>query len=208
MSASTVRKMAILEPASVFVMIMTYIWGLRSTHHGLWMGILCLMLLSHLVHRERAEGLGFGARNLRVCLREYAPLLGFFALLMLGCGILLQTTRPIGFEQGFLSFAWYLPWGLVQQYILNGYFMNRLDGVLSARAAPLAAAALFSGAHLPNWFLMSVTLLAGYCAARVYRRYKNLYFLGVAHATVGFLLFLVVPDSVTHHLAVGPGWFR
>ena len=45
MSASTVRKMAILEPASVFVMIMTYIWGLRSTHHDLWMGILCLMLL-------------------------------------------------------------------------------------------------------------------------------------------------------------------
>ena len=27
-------------------------------------------------------------------------------------------------------------------------------------------------------------------------RHKNLYFLGIAHATIGFLLFLVVPDSV------------
>lgn len=55
---------------------------------------------------------------------------------------------------------------------------------------------------------MAVTLLLGYCCAIVYRRYKNLYFLGLAHGTVGFLLYLVVPDSISHHLNVGPGWFR
>ena len=69
------------------------------------------------------------------------------------------------------------------------------------------SAALFSGVHTPNWFLMLVCLVAGYVAAHVYRRDKNLYFLGLAHGAVGFLLFLVVPDSVSHHLNVGPGWF-
>ena len=55
---------------------------------------------------------------------------------------------------------------------------------------------------------MGVTFLFGYCSARIYRRYRNLYFLGMAHATVGFLLFLVVPDSISRHLKVGPAWFK
>ena len=50
--------------------------------------------------------------------------------------------------------------------------------------------------------------MAGYCCTLIYRKYKNLYFLGIAHATVGVLLLLVVPDSISHHLTVGPGWFR
>jgi hypothetical protein len=54
---------------------------------------------------------------------------------------------------------------------------------------------------------MVITLVLGYVCGRIYIRYKNLYFLGIAHATIGFLLFLVVPDSVTHHLVVGPGWY-
>jgi membrane protease YdiL (CAAX protease family) len=74
--------------------------------------------------------------------------------------------------------------------------------------APRIAAALFASAHTPNWFLMATTLLLGYCCALIYQRHKNLYFLGIAHGTVGFLLYLVVPDSISHHLNVGPGWFH
>jgi len=53
---------------------------------------------------------------------------------------------------------------------------------------------------------MLMTPVAGYGAIQVYRRYGNFYFLGMAHATIGFLLFMVLPDSVSHHLNVGPGW--
>ncbi len=201
------RKYAIVEPLAIFVMIMAYIWDLRFTHPRLWLGILALILLSHVAHQEHAETLGFRLRNLRECLREFVPAITFSALLLLGCGMLFATTRPIGFDQALTAWMGYLPWGLFQQYVLNGYFMNRFDGLVSKRAAPVISAALFSGAHTPNWFLMGVTLLAGYCCARVYRRYRNLYFLGAAHGTVGFLLFLVVPDSISHHLVVGPGWF-
>jgi Type II CAAX prenyl endopeptidase Rce1-like len=207
MSAATFRKITIAEPISVFVLIMAYIWQLRYSHHGAWLAILAMMVVSHRLRGEEPATLGFDGRNLRDCLRDFAPAIALLALTMLAVGILLQTTRPIRFEQGLLAWAGYLPWGLFQQYILNGYFLNRFDSVLSRRTAPMMSAALFSGAHLPNWFLMAVTLLLGYLCGRIYRRYNNLYFLGIAHGTVGFLLFLVVPDSISHHLIVGPGWF-
>lgn len=201
-------RLAILEPLSVFAMIMAYIWELRFSNRWLWLAILALVLISHLLHGERPGELGFNGHNLRRLVREFAPALALLALFLIAAGLLLGTTRRIGFESAFYAWLAYLPWGIFQQYMLNGYFLNRLTRSLSNEAAPLTAAALFSGAHLPNWFLMAVTFLAGYWCARMYRKHKNLYVLGIAHATIGFLLFLVVPDSISHHLRVGPGWFR
>jgi len=188
-------------------MIVAYIWNLRFSHGGAWVWILGLMLLSHLVRRESAYSLGFRTRHTGECWRELGPALAFLTLLMLASGILLHTMRPIGVGTALASWAAYVPWGVFQQYALNGYFLNRLRAAMGRRAASLIAAALFCGVHAPNWFLMLVAFPAGYCATRIYRRYRNLYVLGLAHATVGFLLFLVVPDSVSHHLKVGPGWF-
>jgi hypothetical protein len=201
------QRLAILEPLVIFGLIMAYIWSLRYRYHSSWTIILVFMLLSHLWHHEGAEKIGFRVRNFRECVDEFLPALVFLALALVGTGILLQTTRHIRFGDACLAWTAYLPWGTVQQYLLNGYFLNRFLRVMPGRSAPVASAMLFSGAHLPNWFLMLVTLLAGYVCARVYLRHKNLFFLGFAHATVGFLLYLVVPDSITHHLVVGPGWF-
>ena len=187
-------------------MILAYIWNWRYSHAGAWVGILSLMLLSHLVRRESAYSLGFRTRQMGPCWREVAPVLAFLALLMLASGMLLHTMRPIGVDAALASWLAYVPWGVFQQYVLNGYFLNRFQAVLGRRAASLIAAALFCGVHAPNWFLMLVAFPAGYCATRIYSRYRNLYVLGLLHATVGFLLFLVVPDSVSHHLRIGPGW--
>lgn len=207
MSRTVVRRIALLEPFSVFALIMGYIWQIRYTHNKFWLAILGGVVLSHVARRESMERLGFHLHRLRECLQEYAPFLALFGLTMLAVGTLLQTTRPIRFSDALLAWAAYLPWGTFQQYMLNGYFLNRFMGAMSGRSAAITSAVLFSGAHLPNWFLMAVTLITGYLCAHIYLRYKNLYFLGIAHATIGFLLFLVVPDSVSHHLVVGPGWF-
>jgi hypothetical protein len=187
---------------------MLYIWDLRATHSGLWMPILGLMLLSHLLHHEGYARVGFGRCRLQGWMIKLGPALALVGLLVAACGVLMRTIRPIRFGGAVLALAAYLPWGLLQQYILNGYFLNRFDALLSARAASLAAATLFCIAHTPNWFLMSVTFLGGYCSTLVYRQHRCLYVLGLAHALAGFLIFLVVPDSITHHLRVGPGWFR
>ena len=200
-------KHARLEPFLVFGLIMAYIWELRYRHQQFWIIILALMLLSHWRQREGATTLGFDWRTVRPCAEALGPALLFLILLLLGFGFLFSTTRPMRWEGAMEAWAAYVPWGMFQQYALNAYFLNRLDRLVSHRAAPFLTAALFSSAHLPNWFLMVITLLAGYGCTQLYRRYRNLYSLGFAHGTLGFLLYLVIPDSISHHLVVGPGWF-
>jgi membrane protease YdiL (CAAX protease family) len=199
-------KASVLEALAVFAIIMAYIWKLRFTHPRFWFPVVALILISHVVHRERARALGFRATDFGNCVRRFGPALIGLALAMLTAGLLLGTIRPIGFAQALGSFTLYLPWGLFQQYLLNGYFLNRFDMMLSRNAASILTSVLFCAVHSPNWFLMVVTPVAGYGAVWVYRRYKNLYFLGLAHAMIGFLLFVVVPDSISHHLNVGPRW--
>jgi membrane protease YdiL (CAAX protease family) len=191
----------------MFALILAYIWKLRFSHPSFWIVILAVMLLSHLLRRESPRSLGFELHNLRSGLRELAPALMLFALVMLSTGALFRTLRPIGFTGDLLVLAVYLPWGLVQQYALNGYFLNRFAAVLPKRAASVTVAVLFCAVHAPNLFLMAVTLPLGWCATLIYLRTRNLYVLGIAHAVIGLLLFLTVPDSISHHLRVGPGWF-
>jgi membrane protease YdiL (CAAX protease family) len=202
------RKLALLEPLLLFGLIVAYIWKLRFVHPSCLVAIPALMIFSHLLHHESPRALGFQLHNLKGTLDEMGPALILIALLLLSAGMLFHTLRQTGFEGALLALAAYLPWGLSQQYVLNGYFLNRFDAALSKRAASFLAALLFCAAHAPNPFLMTITLPLGWCATLLYRRTRNLYFLGIAHATVGLLLFLVVPDSISRHLRVGPGWFR
>ena len=115
-------RLAILEPLSVFAMIMAYIWELRFSNRWLWLAILALVLISHLLHGERPGELGFNGHNLRRLVREFAPALVLLALFLIAAGLLLGTTRRIGFESAFYAWLAYLPWGIFQQYMLNGTF--------------------------------------------------------------------------------------
>lgn len=203
------RRFQALEPAAVLTLIMLYIWWLRLGHHQQWaLAIYSLILLSHYGHGESPHDLGFRAANFRACFTAFSPALLFAALLLLATGILLQTLRVLDLERAVIGFLSYCLWGLFQQYLLNAYFVNRLLPV-SANATQAAAlgAACFACAHIPNWFLMIVTFAGGYCCARIWIRYRNLYFLGIAHGAIGSMLYLAVPDAISHHLSVGPGWF-
>jgi membrane protease YdiL (CAAX protease family) len=202
------RKLALLEPLLMFCLIMAYIWKLRALYPAGWIAIAAMMIFSHLLHRESPGALGFQLRNLGGSLYELGPTLIPIAIVALPAGIFFGTIRRIGFVEVLLALAAYLPWGLAQQYALNGYFLNRFDAALSRHAASFLAALLFCVAHAPNPFLMAITLPLGWCATQFYRHTRNLYVLGIVHALVGLFLFLAGPDSISHHLRVGPGWFR
>lgn len=201
------QKLIVAETVAGFALIMLYIWRLRFTAPRAWIFILGFFVLSHVLRRERTASLGLRWGNFHECMESLAPALLLIALALMGAGLLLETIRPMTPEYGLMCLLAYCPWGIFQQYLLNGYIANRLLAVYSPRSVPLISAALFAGAHLPNWFLMLVTFGMGYVSTRLFMRYRNIYFLGLAHAVIGTLLFVMIPDSISHHLTVGPGFF-
>src|SRR5258706_5060417 len=186
MSSFRFNRYALPEALSIFAMIMLYIWRLRFHNPFCWAIILTLMFASHAFRRETPEKLGFVPTNLKESLARFTPMVLVLALTLLALGSACRTIRHITPQSGFSSLLLYCFWGLFQQYVLNGYFVNRFMEVSPARA-PLLAALLFSAAHAPNWFLMPVTFIGGYYCARVYLSSRNLYFLGLAHGVGGFL---------------------
>ena len=202
------RRLAILEPWLMFGLIAAYIWKIQPVHPEWWIAIPALMLLSHCLHHEGPGVLGFGLPNRWDRLMRLTFWFVLIALLLLTAAYALGTLRQTSLAGVLLALAGYLPWGLAQQYAINGYFLKRFDAALSLRGSSLATAVLFSAAHAPNPFLMAVTFPLGWGSTRLYRKTRNLYLLGIAHAAIGLLLYLVVPDSVSRHMRVGPGWFR
>jgi hypothetical protein len=201
-----IHRYASLEATTVLVMILCYIWWWRPVHPLSWIGILGFVLASQAYRRETPVRLGFRLTNLKNALTTCAPAVLLLGLALVVGGIVGGTTRKVTPESAFLSLGFYCLWGLFQQYLLNGYFLNRFAET-SPAAAPMIAALSFSAIHAPNWFLMIVTLLGGFASAKVYLKFRSLYVLGLAHGILGFLLYLCVPDSVSHHLYVGPKWF-
>ncbi len=198
---------ALVEALGVFLLIMIYIWWVRLSHPWFAVAVLGLVIGSHLMRAEGLRWLGFAWWNARRAFPAVMPWVAGAAVSIVFFGVILGTVRQTTITQAMLSIFAYTVWGLFQQYLLNGYFVNRLEEFAGkGRQSPvaLAAACLFALAHLPNWFLMPVTFVGGYLCARVYLRYRSLYVLAAAHGIIGFCVFLIVPDSISAHFLVGP----
>jgi hypothetical protein len=164
-----------------------------------WIWILAFVAASQMWRRETPAQLGFRMDGFVETCIDYGRIVLSIATAILVGGLAFDTIREIPLEGALVNFLVYCLWGLFQQYMLNGYFARRIR--------PDFAALLFSLAHFPNWFLMATTLVGGYLAVRVYAKYRNLYAVGLGHAIFGFALYLTVPDSISHHLYVGPRYF-
>ena len=197
-----------LEAASVFAAILLYMWWMRARIPLAWLAILGAVVLSQWMRREGAADLGFRLYGLKAAFLEVLPSLLLVILALLAAGLLLNTLRSNDPERSGLNLLAYLPWGLLQQYLLNAYFANRLRRALGGdRAAAWGVAALFATAHVPNLFLMGVGLAGGYACARLYQKHRNLYLLGILHGAIGWTLHFTLPDRLTHFFIVGPGYF-
>ncbi|MGD1081231.1 MAG: CPBP family intramembrane glutamic endopeptidase [Candidatus Sulfotelmatobacter sp.] len=118
------------------------------------------------------------------------------------------TLHPL-YKGDFKHVTGYVLWTLYQQFLLNDYFMPRLTRLLASESAAVGlAAVLFALAHLPNLPLAAVTLIWGAISCSLFRRYHNLYALGLVQGLLGLCFAICVPDAVHHHLRVGLGYLR
>lgn len=103
--------------------------------------------------------------------------------------------------------AWqYAIWAMQQEFILQSFFYLRLESLLGSRRALLGAACLFSAAHLPSPLLTLLSFIGGLLFCEMFRRYRNIFPLGLVHAVLGLTIAASLPDSMLHHMRVGLGY--
>ena len=157
---------------------------------------------------------GRSPRELGLSLRGFLPALRAVAVAAIAVGIIFlagwdgDTLRmlPGARTPGLHSFG-HAIWALMQQFILNSFFYLGFEQLLgNTRKAVAATCVLFAAAHLPNPVLVPATLLGGWFFVEMFRRYRNLYPIAVAHAMLGLAIAMSVPDSLLRHMRVGIGY--
>jgi hypothetical protein len=110
------------------------------------------------------------------------------------------------YKGDFKHVAGYVLWTLYQQFLLNDLFMPRLTRLLSSENAAVdLSAVLFAAAHLPNLPLTAATLVWGAISCALFRRYRDLYALGLAQGLLGLCVAVCVSDAPASSPARGFG---
>lgn len=172
-----------------------------------WIAIGALMGCSHLLHGEGPSDLGFGLQEFAAAFPPTILIVSVLAVSAAIAAAFFGTFRNITPAAGLNELLHYFWWGLVQQYVLNAFLLNRLLRFFGSKrkaAAVLAAALLFGAAHAPNWFLAAIAIPGGIVASLAYLRFRSLYALGLGHGAIGTLIYIAVPDWMSGHLLVGP----
>ena len=107
------------------------------------------------------------------------------------------------------SFGGYTVWALLQQLLLQGYFLARLLRLMpNPTVAACITASVFALAHLPNPILTPLTLVWGLAACLLFVKSRNVYPLAIAHAIFGICVAITIPASALHNMRVGLGYIR
>ncbi len=99
-------------------------------------------------------------------------------------------------------------WGILQQYILQG-FVNRRAQIIYGRGwrSVLVVALIFAALHLPNPLLTLVTFAGGIIWAHIFQRAPNVFALGLSHALMTWIVISTMPPAALHSLRVGFNYF-
>jgi hypothetical protein len=154
---------------------------------------------------------GFSMRDLGLAfpLRGVFPIFVFGALIVMAIRILGPVTLNIGGPAFAVPAgkAWlYGVWALLQEFILQSFFFIRLESVVGSRRATLIAALLFATVHVPSPVLTVASFVGGLLFCEMFRRYRNLFPIGLIHAALGLTIAASLPDAWLHHMRVGIGF--
>jgi membrane protease YdiL (CAAX protease family) len=114
---------------------------------------------------------------------------------------------PTRFQPVVWHSAWqYAIWAMAQEFILQSFVFVRLETLLGGRRAVLATAFLFSLVHIPSPVLTIGTFLGGLFFCEMFRRYRDLLPIGLAHALLGMTIAVSFSNGILHHMRVGIGY--
>jgi Type II CAAX prenyl endopeptidase Rce1-like len=192
------------EIAAVFVSILIAVWTPQGKAHAFFSIVVAACVVAFaIVGRWGARDLGLTRpfSGLGYILAAGAVLCGVTALIgiplrLAGAGNTLPLSRS--WQYGF--------WALQQEFILQSIFFVRLETMLDPRRAVIAAASLFAVAHIPSPALTVLSFCGGILFCELFRRWRNLYPLGIIHGALGLTIAASLPDKWLHHMRVGIGY--
>jgi hypothetical protein len=190
-----------------YVTVVGVIWTPEHLQHILSPIVFVLTLAVVLARRQSRDELGIGLRGLVPSLWILPAAIALSALSVF-VAAKAGTLHPL-YKGDFKHITGYVLWTLYQQFLLQDYFMARLLRLVSNKSAAVVfAGTLFAAAHLPNLALTAATLVWGIVSCALFRRYRNLWALGLAQGLLGLCFAVCVPDALNHHLRVGLGYLR
>ncbi len=202
------RWRSLLEIVLVYGIIEVALWT-----EGLWRYRISALTLLVVValgiqRRELWPKLGLGRRGLAASLWIVPAAAALSGAMLLASRAAHTLHSPYG-RFWYVAAVAYALWALQQQYLLQSFFLVRFEALLGEGwKSLLAAVLLFCFAHFPNPILMAGTLLMAALFCALFRHYRNIYALALAHAMLGLSLAAAIPESVIRHMRVGIGYLH
>jgi membrane protease YdiL (CAAX protease family) len=198
----------------VFLFLEFALWAPTRQIRNRWaviaaITILALVLIDALIAPPSLKRLGLGLPKMSgasVVLGIGLATIAFAMILVNWAGGQIPA-NPTWFP-GLQSIWGYVIWALIQEFILQSFFFNRFEQLYGGAAAVWIASTLFAAAHLPSPILTTATLIGALFFCEMFRRYRNIYPLGIVHAMLGLTIAFTTPDSLLHHMRVGIGYLR
>lgn len=201
------RRRALLQLALGYGLILLVLWTPRPLQRPLYALTVLVIAILFWIGRTTPNSMGLRSENLLRSL-WIVPLALLISAASIALALHFQTLHPVPGPRAFFKRYWgYALWSFVQQLLLQDFFLRRLRILLpSTTVAVLAAAAIFSIAHIPSPVLTLVTFLMGLAACQLFLRYRNLYPLAIAHAILGVTLAITLPNPIIRNMRVGLGY--
>lgn len=194
----------VAEIAIVFALILTAVWTPQGRVNSLFSIVAAACVVAFAIAGR------WSPREMGLT----RPLSGALSILLMGA-LLCGAIAAIGFALRSAGAGYPLPWGrswqyalwaLQQEFILQSVFFLRLDSTLGSRRGVWASALLYALAHIPSPLLTVLSFLGGLLFCELFRRWRNLYPLGIIHAALGLTIAASLPDKWLHHMRVGMGY--
>ena len=199
----------LLELAVGYGLILATVWTANPTQRILYWLAFAWIIATSWARRDGWTALGLGRKGLLQSLWIVGAAIILAAITVFIAWRVHSLHRLHGPTPIWLHGWGYIVWSLMQQFLLQSYFLLRFLRLLPGKAAPIiAATGIFALAHLPNPILTPITIVWGAISCLLFLRYRNIYALGVAHGIMGLCIAVTVPNSLHHHMRVGLGYLR
>jgi hypothetical protein len=129
---------------------------------------------------------------------------GKYLLRFLGLFFLADLFIDFGFIDSLINSHGYAYSVLFQQFIMVGYFANRLQEKFTTPTVTMLVVCIFMSVHIPNIPLMIVSGIGMFYLYDLFLTHRNIYAIIILHYTISNLANLLVFKTLGLSMAVGP----